>query len=185
MTTPQSPETHLVFSQTIDILFRKTLAAHFTPEVTEGVRRAGIDLSKPLDPAYPLRVFDDAMEVVAERGMAPMKKADALRKIGELQVEAFTTTFLGKATFGVLRLIPRERLLNRMARSWRQANNFVESTVAASPDGSLVLRINDVGRFPEVIQGVQYAAFRAAGHRVAVEIGRRDGLACEYLLRFS
>lgn len=180
----QSPDDHLVFSHTIDVLFRKTLVAHLTPDVEARLREVGINLSRPLEPAYPMRVFDDAMEVMAVHGMAHLEKGEALRKIGELQVDSFTQTFLGKATFQFLKLLSRERFLKRMTQSWRQANNFVEATVTARPDGSLLVRINDVGRFPEVIQGVQLAAFKAAGHAVEIEIGARDGLACEYQLRF-
>ena len=148
------------------------------------MRTVGIDLSKPLDPAYPLRVFDAAMEVVAVDGLSHLSKRDALRKIGELQVDSFTQTFIGKATFQFLKLLSRERFITRLTQSWRQANNFVETKMRPQPDGSIVLHLNDVGRFPEVIEGVLFAGFKAAGHIVVIETGARDGLACEYLLRF-
>lgn len=181
----KSPDDHVVFSHTIEVLFRKTLAAHITPAIEAKMKTAGIDLSKPLDPAYPLRIFDDAMEVVAVDGMRHLEKREALRKIGELQVASFTQTFIGKATFQFLKLLSRERFLTRLAHSWRQANNFIETQVTPQPDGSIKLRLNDVGRFPEVIEGVLDAGFKAAGHDVLIETGAREGLACDYLLRFS
>lgn len=175
-----SPDTHLVFAATIDVLFRKTLASFITPDVTEGIRAAGIDLSKPLVPAYPIRVFDDAMEVVAVRGMQHLQKSEAMRCIGELQVESFTQTFLGKATFQFLKLLSRDRFADRLARSFRQANNYVETRVTKDADGSLLIWVNDVGRFPEVFQGILKAGFEAAGHPTEVEPLGRDGIACSY-----
>lgn len=179
-----SPDDHLVFSHTLDVLFRKTLKGLITPSIAERMKKAGIDLSKPLDPGYPMRVLDDALEVIATHGMPELKKADALRRIGNLQVESFAQTFLGTATFQFLKLISLQRFLTRMTSSWRQANNFVEATITPRPDGSLTVRVNDVGRFPEVIEGVLAAAIKAAGHKVIVTMGAREGIACEYELRF-
>ena len=184
MTTPPSPEDHVVFSQTIEVLFRKTLAAQLTPSIEAHLREVGLDLSKPLDPAYPFRIFDDALEIVATQGMPHLEKRAALRRIGEMQVDSFTQTFLGKATFQFLKLLSRERFLQRMTKSWRQANNFVEARLETQPDGSITVRINDVGRFPEVIEGVLDAGFKAAGHATTIETGARDGLSCEYRVRF-
>ena len=179
-----SPVDHVVFSHTIEVLFRKTLAWLITPSIEARLRAVGVDLSKPLDPAYPMRVLDDAIEVIAVHGMPELAKSDALRRVGELQVESFKQTLIGTATFQFLKLLSLQRFLSRMTSSWRQAINFVEATFAPQPDGSLKVRVNDVGRFPEVIQGVLSAAIKAAGHKVTVSIGARDGLACEYELRF-
>lgn len=156
-----------------------------SPAIEAQLRVFGLDLSKPLEPAYPMAVFDSAMEVVALKGMAHLEKRAALRKIGELQVESFVATFLGRATFQFLKLLSRERFLTRMTKSFRQANNFIESRVTPRPDGSIAVHINDVGRFPEVFEGVLQAAFAAAGHQARVTEGRRDGVGCEYEIRFG
>lgn len=184
VTTTPSPDEHVVFSHTIEVLFRKTLAAHLTPSIEARLREVGLDLSKPLDPAYPFRIFDDALEIVATQGMPHLEKSVALRRIGEMQVDSFAETFLGKATFQFLKLLSRERFLDRMTKSWRQANNFVDAKFTTQPDGSIIVRINDVGRFPEVIEGVLHAGFKAAGHIANVETGAREGLGCEYRVRF-
>lgn len=185
MKTQVSPDDHVVFSHTIEVLFRKILAAHLTPSIEARLREVGLDLSKPLDPAYPFRIFDDALEIVATQGMPHLEKREALRRIGEMQVDSFLETFLGKATFQFLKLLSRERFLTRMTKSWRQANNFVDAQFSTEPDGSIVVRVNDVGRFPEVTEGVMHAAFKAAGHSARVETGAREGLGCAYRVRFS
>ena len=115
--TQQSPDDHVVFSHTIEVLFRKVLSPHVTPAIEAKLKTVGIDLSKPLDPAYPLRIFDAAIEVVAVEGMSHLDKRAALRKIGELQVDSFVQTFIGKATFQFLKQLSRERFLNRLAHT--------------------------------------------------------------------
>ena len=180
----RSPDDHVVFSTTIDVLFRKTLAPTITRDIEARLLKVGIDLSNPLEPGYPIRVFDDALEVVVTNGMPHLSKAEGLQRIGRLQVEAFLETLIGKATFAYLRLISRERFVNRLTQSWRQANNFIDTVVTARADGSMLIRINDVGRFPEVIQGILVAGFKAAGHTAEVAVRARDGIACEYEVRF-
>ena len=131
----RSPDDHVVFSTTIDVLFRKTLAPTITRDIEARLLKVGIDLSRPLEPGYPLRVFDDALEVVVTNGMPHLSKAEGLQRIGRLQVEAFLETLIGKATFAYLRLISRERFVNRLTQSWRQANNFIDTVVTARADG--------------------------------------------------
>ncbi len=180
-----SREAHVLFSDTLDVLFRKTLSAFMSPAIEAQLRTVGLDLSKPFEPAYSMPVFDNAIEVVALHGMAHLEKRAALRKIGELQVESFAATFLGRASFQFLKLLSRERFLTRMTKSFRQTNNFIEARVTPRPDGSIAVHINDVGRFPEFIEGVLHAAFAAAGHQATVTEGRRDAVGCEYEIRFS
>ncbi len=179
-----SPDDHLVFSHTIDALFRNVLAEYMTPEIREQVKRAGIDLSRKLDPAYPVRVFDAAMEVVALEGMRHLDKSSAFHLIGRMQVEAFAQTLIGRASFQVLRLLSRRRFLERLSKSFRQANNYVEAAVEEIAPDRFRVRFNDVGRFPEVFQGILSAGLAQAGHANEMAIIGREGLACWYEVRF-
>ena len=185
MSTLQSPDNHLVFSATIGVLFREVLSEQVTPPVQERLKAVGIDLARTLDPAYPVRVFDDAMEVVAVHGMPELEKTAALRRIGELQVEAFSRTLLGKASFQFLRLLSHRRYLDRMTKSFRNANNYVEAKVEQVEPQVFRVWINDVGRFPEVFQGILTGASRAAGHTCEITVAEREGLACWYALKFG
>lgn len=182
---PVSPDEHLVFSHTIDVLFRKVLAQYVTPEVQARMRQVGIDLSRPLDPAYPLRVFDAAMEVAAVEGMRHLAKSAALHRIGQMQVEAFVHTFIGRASFQFLKLLSHQRFLERMTKSFRQANNFIEASVVEVDPHTFRVRINDVGRFPEVFQGILNAGLFQAGHPNQVLVQTREGLACWYEVRVA
>lgn len=179
-----APTEHLVFSGSIDVLFREVLVDRVSPEVAERLRGVGVDLSRKLDPAYPLHVFDNALEVVARHGMPEHALSDAMFRIGQLQVEAFTRTLLGKATFQVLKLVSARRFVERLARTFRQANNYVVSRMEEVDPQTFRVWFNDVGRFPEVFQGILSASAAAVGHDCAVKVLEREGAACWYELRF-
>lgn len=50
------PDDHLVFSHVIDSFFHQVLGERLTPALKVKIKAAGIDLSKPLDPAYKVAV---------------------------------------------------------------------------------------------------------------------------------
>ena len=183
--TLASPDDHLVFSSVIDVLFNRILAAYVNADARQRIKALGIDLSRKLDPAYPLRIVEAAVEVVAE-DMADLSKSDAMRRIGEMQVEAFQETVLGRATMQLLRLLPRKRFLNRLTASFRRANNFTETRlVEVVPDQHYRVRVNDAGRYPESVQGILGRGLALNGHRSQVTVGEREGLAAWFDIRFE
>ncbi len=174
----------MVFSGTIEVLFREVLADRVTDAVADRLRAVGLDLSRKLDPAYPLRVFDDALEIAAVHGMPELEPSSALFRIGQLQVEAFRRTIVGRATFQFLKLLSKRRFVERLARSFRQANNYVETRMEEVDPLTYRVWFNDVGRFPEVFQGILAAGAEAAGYPCTVTVQGREGAACWYELRF-
>jgi uncharacterized protein (TIGR02265 family) len=180
MTDAQSPPDHLVFSPTIEELFVRRLGPRITPALRDQLRDLGLDLDKPLLPAYPLAAFDAALEVIATSVFSELPRAEAFRELGRLQVDAFAETLLGRASFQLMKLVSLTVFLNRQTRAWRNANNFIQTRLTESGPQTWEVWVNDVGRFPEVIQGILKAALERASHRAEVEILQREGLSCVY-----
>jgi uncharacterized protein (TIGR02265 family) len=180
MTDAQPPLEHLIFSPTIEELFVKRLGPRLTPPIRDQLRGVGLDVNKPLLPAYSLPVFDAALEVVARSVFSELARAEAFRELGRLQVDAFAETLLGRASFQLLKLFSTPVFLTRLTRAWRNANNFIQTRLTESGPQTWEVWVNDVGRFPEVIQGILKAALERANHRVEVEIGQREGPSCVY-----
>lgn len=158
--------------------------SHFAPTVGAG---AEISLEGRLSLLALGQIEVDVLKAplgVTQISMAHLEKRATLRKIGELQVDSFAATFLWRATFQVLKRPSRERFLTRLTESFRQANNFIESRVTPRLDGSITVHINEVGRFPEVFEGILHATFAAAGHQARVTEGPHEGVGCEYEIRF-
>ena len=180
----RSPPEHLVFAQIIDAFFTE-LGPQLTPALREKIKKAGIDLGKPLQPAYPVATFEDAMEVAARELMAHLPLHEAFTELGRMQIRAFSQTFIGRATLPVFKLLVRdhERMLKVMTRGFRQANNYVETRVERLGDGHYRLWFNDAGQYPEIFLGLLEAGADMLGAPCDVRISERDGLACWYEVR--
>jgi uncharacterized protein (TIGR02265 family) len=178
-----SPDDHVVFSQMMEELFVKRLGSQLGPPARAELRAVGMDIDKPLLPGYPIRVLDAALKIVVRHAFPDLPQGDAMRRMGALQVEAFVETLLGRAVFQVLRLLSLERYLDRLTRSWRSANNFIETKVTSVAPGRWEVWVNDAGQYPEVMQGILQLAIEKVGHSVRVDVLRREGLAAVYSIR--
>ncbi len=178
-----SPDDHVVFSQMMEQLFVKRLGPQLGPQARADLRAAGMDIDKPLLPGYPIGILDAALKVVVRHAFPHLSQGDAMRHMGALQVEAFTETLLGRAVFQLLRLLSLERFLDRMTRSWRSANNFIETKVTPVATGRWEVWVNDAGQYPEVMQGILQLGIEKAGHSTRVDVLRREGLAAVYSIR--
>jgi uncharacterized protein (TIGR02265 family) len=176
----KSPDSHLVFSQTVEAFLRDAFGDKMTPALQLKIKAVGIDLSKPLDPAYPLAIVEDAIELVAHEAFPALPRPQALVKLGRLQIEAFSRTLIGRATIPVFKVLVRDdlRSLKWIARGFRQANNYVETRVERVGEGHYRLWFNDAGRLPEVIQGILEGGSAMVGSGFEVRIAERKGLEC-------
>lgn len=84
------------------------------PAFRAKLRAAGIDLDGKLLPAYPMKLFVDLCELTARELLGHLPREEALFRLGVLGTEGFGRHFLGRALFGVLRVIGPRRALLRM-----------------------------------------------------------------------
>ena len=180
---PISPDEHLVFSPTIEGLFVQLLGPQLTPDIRRQLRDVGLDIDAKLLPAYPLRVLDAAMDVVVRTVFSHLPREVAFARLGEMQLDAFANTLLGRAAFQFLRLVSVERFLDRLTRGWRNANNFVESRVTRVEPDVFDVWVNDVGQYPEVIGAIMRRALERLGNEVQVSVASTKDLECTYRLK--
>ncbi len=185
MSSPRPPDHHLVFSHVVESFFLRVMKEKLTPSLTQKIKTVGIDLGKPLDPAYKLAVMEDALELVALELFSHLPRTEALIEVGHLQVSAFSDTMLGRATMPLFKLYGRnpERALTFMSRAMRQGNNYVETKHVTLAEGHYRLWFNDAGRLPEIFQGMLVAGNRFMGIEMDVRIAERTGLEAWYELR--
>lgn len=173
----------LVFGHTLDSLFNGVLGNRLTPEFRERLREAGLDLSQPVRSAYSLHIFENCLELAAQHLYSDMSRTDALCALGEAQVDAFTNTIVGRASFSFMKLLGVRRSLERLTHSWRNANNFVQSRVREISPGTFEVWVNEVGRQPESVLGVLRGFLRhVAPVPYQVTPTGYDGHSCTYLL---
>jgi uncharacterized protein (TIGR02265 family) len=114
----------LVFSPSVEALLMRGVGHRMTPGLQEQLRELGIDLGKPLLPAYPTEVWERAVEVVARALHPDLSMAEAQWKLGESTVYGFEQTVLGKAMVALSKLIGPRRALLRFPTMSKSSNNY-------------------------------------------------------------
>jgi uncharacterized protein (TIGR02265 family) len=122
--------TKIVFAGTFEGFFR-SLRDRLTPELKAKLRAEGLDLDKKLAPGYPFEVWVRVVDVVAEGLYSGLSQAEAHWKLGEDFLRGFAETVIGRAMFGVLRLLGPMKAFARMERNWRSGSNYVETKFTA------------------------------------------------------
>ncbi len=166
------PYEPVVFSHTIESLFVRALKDELSAELSATLRELGIDLGRPLLPAYPLPVWNRALEATARALFPNDDLAAATQRLGERLAESYSTTLIGKAITAMARLIGPRRAVLRTRQNWRSGNNFseVEITELAPSDFRLVLNETGVSRWLSAgLMKAGLAAIGAKGLQVTVE----------------
>lgn len=117
-------EERLVFSPSVEALLIRGVGDRLTDEMRAQVKELGIDLARPLLPAYSNTVWNRVVDHIAVSLYPELEMAEAQYKLGQSTVYGFERTALGKAMVAVSKLIGPRRALLRFAGSSRSSNNY-------------------------------------------------------------
>jgi uncharacterized protein (TIGR02265 family) len=165
----------LIFEQAVEGLFLRGLAGRLTPTLKAQLREAGVDLERPLLPAYPWEVWERCVGLTA-RALHPGESEEVgWRLVGERMVDGYRETLVGGAMFGMLRLLGPKRMVGRTRQNFRSGNNYTEASITEVGPSAVDLWMNEVGRLRYFTQGAVLAGMRGAGAPdVRVEVARFD-----------
>lgn len=156
----------LIFDHTVESLLR-TLERPIPPEQIQGLDALGIDLSKPLLPAYPIEVFSQLIGFIGRHRFPRLSAQEADFEVGRSFIQAYTTqTVMGKALKGLLRVIGPHRALERMNRTFRSANNYTETRLEKLGPSSYQLWFNFALR-PSYFAGMVHETLVLCGQKQA------------------
>jgi uncharacterized protein (TIGR02265 family) len=165
----------LIFEHAVEGLFQRGLAGRVTPALKAQLREAGVDLERPLLPAYPWEVWARCVGMAA-RALHP-EEPDTVgwRLVGERMVDGYRETLVGGAMFGMLRLLGPKRMVGRTRQNFRSGNNYTEARITEVGPGAVDLWMNEVGPLRYFTQGAVLAGMRGAGAEdVRVEVSHFD-----------
>ena len=172
ITTPR----RWVFEHTVQGLFHVSLRGRLSPAARDSMCRAGLDLSRPLLPAYSYETWRRALEIAARDIHPLLSREEAWRRLGQNVVDGMVQTLLGRATAGVARLLGPLRSLRRFNNSLRSADNYVESRLEELSPTACRVWINEVMDQPTYYQGVLEAGVAlAGGQRPRARVLSREG----------
>ncbi len=125
-------EPHLIFDHSVQGLVSRAFPEGIPPELKVKLRDIGVDLDKPLLPAYPHVTWSRCVELISQSVFPHERREVAWRKMGERMVDGYQETMIGRALFATLRLLGPRRMLQRTQKNFRSGNNYTE------------VRLNDV-----------------------------------------
>lgn len=165
-----------VFEHTVEGLFRHALHGRLSAPAWEALRAAGLDLSRPLLPAYSHDTWKRGLEIAVADLYAQLPQAEAWRKLGREMIQGMVYTLMGRAMVGVSRLLGPLRSLRRLNNTLRSADNFVEARVTELGPTACEVWFNEVLEQPSYYQGVLEACMDLAGARqVRTRVLGREG----------
>ena len=174
----------LVFSPSIEGLLLKGL--EIPPGLRAELRALGIDLDRPLLPAYPAELWHRALHLVAQRLYPELGFAEAYRKMGERTVYGLEATLLGKAMIAMAKLVGPRRTLLRLPNSVKSGLNFAQLEAKELAPNTFVLTSQPYMGYGEFMQGSVSAAIDLTGGvEGAVEIVEYDRSTEKLVLRAS
>jgi uncharacterized protein (TIGR02265 family) len=124
----------------VESLYRRALAGRITAPLQQELKQIGIDLGRPLDPAYPQAVWDRGLRCVATQLFAELPAPKAYFEVGRSFMAGFEHTLVGRAVVQFGKLIGPERTFHRMERNQRTTNNY--SVLAVEKIGATHFRLH-------------------------------------------
>lgn len=177
----QPPAEQVVFEQAMEGLFLRALHNRVSPRCRVRLKEAGLDLDRKLLPAYPFTTWMACLKVAGEEVFSSAPEKEAQFRLGELMIDGYKETFLGRAVLGLARVLGPRRTLLRATQNFRSGNNYTVSKLVEKSPTEVELWMNEVGPFPTFTAGIVFAAIRAAGaENLSVDVLGYDGHACTY-----
>lgn len=156
-------ENHLEFQQVIEGLFLVALKDRRTARLDARLREDGLDLSRPLAPAYPSMRYVEWLRITCQELYPELDEARGLRRLGEAMMSGYTRTMMGKAIFGVMRVIGIRRALDRITRGFRSGDNYSLATCEWVGPQEARVTFNEVHGAPTYNEGALEEALRMLG----------------------
>lgn len=133
----------LIFNHTLQGLFARTFHQGVPAELKAQLRSVGVDLDKPLLPAYPVQTWCRCVELSAPVAFPRERRELAWRKLGERMIDGYQDSMIGSAMFSMLRLLGPKRMLQRAQKNFRTGNNYSEVRITEVSPNVLDLWFNE------------------------------------------
>jgi uncharacterized protein (TIGR02265 family) len=123
----------VVFGHALETLLAE--AEVLAPHTLDELARLGLSPLHPLEVAYPVEVWSEALRILVQALSADVGTAAAELLLGQRYSERALRSRIGSAMNAHARAVGPERTLMRTARNLRMANNFFDATVRPLPGG--------------------------------------------------
>ncbi|NTX05584.1 DUF2378 family protein [Myxococcus sp. CA051A] len=178
-------EPKIVHSGTVQGLFQIALKDRLSEDAWRLLREAGLDLSVPLQPTYPLASWLRWQHIVLGDLWPHLPLDEAWRQLGHAVMEGLLATVLGRMLGVGARALGPQFMLFQLNRGFRGTDNYVETLVKASSPGRAELWLSDINDRPIYYVGVlEFLLTLSGAKEPRVSVLVREGSSCTYLLEW-
>jgi uncharacterized protein (TIGR02265 family) len=183
---PAPGEAELVFQHAVEGLFHVGLKGRMTPPVQARLKDAGLDLARPLLPAYPRAAWNHFIQISAE-GLWPGEPPErAYFALGRQLLLGYSRTLMGGAIIRLLRLIGPRRTLDRMTQNFRSGGNYNRCSATDVGPHEVLFWLNEPLLHPGYVAGILDAVLELVGvTQRDVQVHARDAEGCTYRVRWE
>lgn len=150
----------VVFAQSMEGLYR-ALTPHTQAEQAAFLR-AGVKGGDQFAAGYPIETWLELLDACASSRFAQLPELERYTAVGRLFFLGFEKTLMGSALLALLKVIGPRRMLERLTRNFRSANNFTVGTLTSLAPNHHRLHINFTAR-PGFYLGVIESGCQRAG----------------------
>jgi uncharacterized protein (TIGR02265 family) len=164
---PKRPEPaeRLNFPNTIEGVVNHVLKGKVTPRLKELLRAEGVDLDRPLRPAYPADAWSRCLKLIALELYPDRPAEESFRAMGSSTLDGFGETLWGRALLTMMRLLGPRRLLTRLQRDIRASDNFTNLVVTELEKTHVEISVNWGNAMPGYVEGLLGSLMLAGGAR--------------------
>jgi uncharacterized protein (TIGR02265 family) len=179
-------EAELVFQHGVEGLFHVSLKGRIPPALRARLKDAGLDLARPLLPAYPRAAWNHFLQLTAE-GLWPTEPPErAYHALGRELLMGYSRTLMGGAILRLLRLIGPRRTLDRMTQNFRSAGNYNLCSVKDLAPREVLFWLNEPTLHPAYVAGILDAVLELVGVKQRdIQVHQQDVDGCTYRVRWE
>lgn len=147
------------------------------PSFAAELKELGFDLNR-IQSRYPVEVWRKSLEAARRRLFGERPEERGYRALGNLFVQGYFETIIGKILSVPLSLVPPEKVIQRMPKTWRAARSDIQIDPPAQEGPQRWrIRFHDSNPLPGFFAGVVEGASRRTRMKQAatVDIERFEG----------
>lgn len=162
---PVPLEQRLVYVQVVEGLLQHGLQGRLSPRLKQRLRQVGVDVDRPLLPAYPVPVWTRCLSVIAEETYPGVPREEAFRKLAEAHAQGYGRTVIGRAVYSIMRLLGPRRLVQRMPQTLRSTDNYTEVELVERGPTTYEMKLNSVAlaELPGYVESLFESLLRVGG----------------------
>ena len=182
---PEPPE-RLVYASVVEGLLRHAVPSPLPLTLKERLRHIGVDVDRPLLPAYPVGMWLHCLRAVAEALYPDEPPERALRALAGRHADGYGHTVVGHALYAVARLMGPRRLVHRLPQLLASGDNYTRAELLERGPAHYELRMNSEVDVPGYAEGLMEALLGLSGARTPhVQELERGGGHTRFALRWA